>query len=130
MRQLGRHGMQSPNDKRRVVITGRGVISPLGHSPAAVLNRWAEGVPAAAVVRGFAESSLSERVAAEVHDFVPAEHIHSQRLMKMLQRGEDFAVAAAASAFREAALNSGELDSTRSGIALGCSKECPPIENF
>jgi 3-oxoacyl-[acyl-carrier-protein] synthase II len=130
MPQLGKRGMQGRIEKRRVVITGRGTISPLGHSPAAILNRWAAGVPAAAVVRGLAKSSLSAQVAAEIHDFVPAEHIHSQRLMKMLQRGEDFAVAAAASAFREAAVSSDELDPTRSGIALGCSKECPPIENF
>jgi 3-oxoacyl-[acyl-carrier-protein] synthase II len=122
--------VQTPNDRRRVVVTGRGVISPLGHSPEAILSRWAEGVSPAFTVGDLAKSNLSAQVTSEITDFVPAEHIHGQRLMKMLQRGEDFAVAAAESAFREAALKADELAPTRSGIALGCSKECPPYREL
>src|SRR5581483_12140855 len=88
--------MQPNRDERRVVLTGCGVITPLGHTPEAVVDRWAQGMTAAAPLKRLDATLLPSKVAAEILDFLPHEHIQSRKLLRLLQRGEDFALAAAA----------------------------------
>ncbi|MBI3463385.1 MAG: hypothetical protein HY000_10045, partial [Planctomycetes bacterium] len=122
--------MPTRNNERRAVISGVGLITPLGTSKAQVWKNWAAGHCAAALVRQFDVSTLPSRIASEVADFVPQQHIKNRKLLKLLRRGEDFAIAAAKAALEDAQVRPAGLDSARCGVAVGCSKEGPPVENF
>ncbi|HBG54324.1 MAG TPA: beta-ketoacyl-[acyl-carrier-protein] synthase II, partial [Rikenellaceae bacterium] len=57
---------------RRTVITGMGVISPVGNDVPSFWNNLANGVCGIGPIRSFDTTDLSVKVAAEVRDFNPA----------------------------------------------------------
>jgi 3-oxoacyl-[acyl-carrier-protein] synthase II len=116
--------------KRRVAITGTGLVTPLGRSAEEVWRRWAAGECAAGPVKRFDASTLKTRIAAEVPDFNPRQELKSGRLVRLLRPGEDFGYVAAGAAFADAGLDAGRDNTERSGIAIGCRKEGPKVENF
>lgn len=122
--------MSGAGSHRRVVVTGRGLVTPLGRTADEIWRRWAAGHCAAGPVRRFDASTLHTRIAAEVPDFHPKQELRSGRLVRLLRPGEDFGYVAAGAAFAEAGLSAGSFDNTRAGIAMGCRKEGPKVENF
>lgn len=76
---------------RRVVVTGLGAISPLGHDVASYVAGLNEGQSAigAPTIRG--AEKLSTKAVAEVKDFDPARHF-SDRQLSTLDRVSQFAV--------------------------------------
>jgi 3-oxoacyl-[acyl-carrier-protein] synthase II len=95
------------------VITGCGVVSPLGVGGAAFWNGLLAGRSAIAPIRRFRADDLEPAVAAEVDDDAsggdPAD----------ADRAGLFALRAAAEALEDAGLGSGTVDPTRFGVALG-----------
>jgi nodulation protein E len=87
---------------RRVVITGMGSISALGHDSATQWNAMREGRAGIGPIANIPTDVLNVKVAAEVRGFDPAKHFDSKRLM-LLDRVSQFAVIAA----REAVAQSG-----------------------
>lgn len=86
--------------KRRVVITSVGVVSPLGNSPDAILDRMARGDAP------FESSQhLEEQAVCPVSDFDVSAHIGRFKNKRYLNRGARMAVAAAADAIRDSGLN-------------------------
>ena len=61
--------------RRGVVVTGIGVISPLGDSAAALHRALCDGVDARAPVEGFAVDGLPARSAVELRGFDPARYL-------------------------------------------------------
>jgi 3-oxoacyl-[acyl-carrier-protein] synthase II len=122
--------MTANGEQRRVVITGIGLITPLGRSSDELWRRWAEGVCAAGPVKRFDATNLSSRIAAEVPGFVPREELKSGRLARLLRPGEDFGYLSAGMALEHAGLRDGGFDTERAGIAIGCRKEGPRVENL
>ena len=59
---------------RRIVITGMGIISPVGNSVPVFWNNLKAGVCGVEPIRSFDTSDLSVKVAAQVKDFNPADH--------------------------------------------------------
>src|SRR5271168_3518583 len=57
--------------ERRVVITGLGVISPIGIGPEACWTALAEGRGGVARIKAFPVSDLPNDLGAEVADFAP-----------------------------------------------------------
>ena len=95
---------------RRVVITGMGSISALGHDSATQWNAMREGRAGIGPIANIPTDVLNVKVAAEVRGFDPAKHFDSKRLM-LLDRVSQFAVIAA----REAVAQSG-LSFRESGL--------------
>lgn len=122
--------MSAPAAKRRVVITGIGLVTPLGRTADEVWRRWGAGECAAGPVRRFDASTLQTRIAAEVPGFNPRQELKSGRLVRLLRPGEDFGYVAAGAAFADAGLDAARDNTERSGIAIGCRKEGPKVENF
>jgi nodulation protein E len=87
----------------RVVVTGMGVASPVGHS----LDRfWTALVEARSGIRLLtvpATAQLNTRIAAQIDDFEPSQHFE-EKYANQLDRVSQFAVYAARQALRDAAL--------------------------
>lgn len=97
---------------RRVVITGIGVISPLGNSREALLNNLLQGAAAIRHVDGPHFERLENRLAAPVifdADFDPEAAFDAPQL-RMMDRVSQFALHAARQAMKDARLAFGEDD--------------------
>jgi 3-oxoacyl-(acyl-carrier-protein) synthase len=100
-----------------VVVTGIGVISPLGHGPATLFERLCSGRSGLRLL----DPPLAQRLAAPVAgrvDFDGAAHFAPSRL-RMLDRATQFALVAAASALRSARLDLARVDRARCGVFVG-----------
>ncbi len=102
---------------RRVVITGAGVVSPLGNSVELFIDNIKKGVNGISCIEAFDNSNYKTKLAAEVKDFDPkAFEIEGY---KKKDRFVQFAIAAA----KQASVNSGyivtEENQYRTGIVIG-----------
>jgi len=90
--------------KRRVVVTGIGVISPIGCS----LETFAQNLRNMHIgidkITSFDASNLPVQIAAEVRDFKPEEYM-DRKLAKRLDRFNQFAIAAARQAITMSGLD-------------------------
>jgi 3-oxoacyl-[acyl-carrier-protein] synthase II len=104
--------------RRRVVVTGIGAITPIGITGR---NLW-EGVRAErSAVRSltrFDPSIFRSHNAAEVNDFIPAEHLEAKRA-KRLDRFGQFSVVAARQALEDANIDLASEDRDRVGAMMG-----------
>jgi 3-oxoacyl-[acyl-carrier-protein] synthase II len=79
--------------KRRVVITGVGVISPIGTGREKYFQSLKEGISGVDHITRFDTEGFDTRIAAEVKDFEPSEYIDKKECRRM-DRFTQFAVAA------------------------------------
>ena len=104
--------------KRRVVVTGIGVISPNGIGKDNVYNAMISGKSAVRLVDGFDVSTFNTRIAAEVRDFDPfvfgLTHDEAVRMDRYVQ----FAVVAADMAIKDSNLNFNKEDPGRIAVSL------------
>lgn len=106
---------------RRVVITGIGVVSPLGHDRESTWQNVLAGKSGAGPITQFHAGTWPTRIACEVKDF----HMHEDAVLPghipYLNRPSEFGAAAA----REAVLDSGLLlsgiEPHRFGVSIGAS---------
>ncbi len=104
--------------KRRVVITGIGVVSPNGIGKEKCWTAMVNGVSGVRRVEGFDVSVFNTKIAAEARDFDPfllgLTHDEAVRMDRYVQ----FAVAAAEMAVKDAQLDFGRIDLERAGVCL------------
>lgn len=105
-------------DKRRVVITGIGTISPNGIGKDAVWSGMSEGKSGVRLVDGFDISLFNTKIAAEVRDFDPFKLglIH-QEVMRM-DRYVQFGVVAGNMAIKDSGIDFSKEDPRRIGVCL------------
>jgi 3-oxoacyl-[acyl-carrier-protein] synthase II len=109
--------------RRRVVITGMGAITPLGHSPQAMFNAQLEGRSGVGPTTIFNASRFPTRFAAEVKDFNLADHVPDPERWTDSGANSRFAAAAARQALADAELlDNPKVDRTRIGVYLGCGE--------
>ncbi|GAA0723228.1 beta-ketoacyl-[acyl-carrier-protein] synthase family protein [Dokdonella soli] len=87
---------------QRVVITGMGAVTPLGHTASTTWSAMCEGRAAIGRITTLPRESLRFGIAAEVRDFDPLRHFDEKKLI-LLDRVSQFALVAA----REAIAQSG-----------------------
>jgi 3-oxoacyl-[acyl-carrier-protein] synthase II len=105
-------------DKRRVVITGIGVVSPIGSTRDEFWDSLQNGRSGIGRIEGFDATEFSAKIAAEVKDFNADEFIPKKEQRRM-DRYCHFAVAAAKMAMDEAGFDREAEDSTRMGAIVG-----------
>ena len=108
--------------RRRVVVTGIGVITPVGHDVESmwqVLRRSGSGI---GHITHFDDSRFPTKIAAEVKDFDLGRWIPNPERFAQCGRNVTFAIAAATEAVRAAGLASGAPDPTRFGVYLGAGE--------
>jgi 3-oxoacyl-[acyl-carrier-protein] synthase II len=104
---------------RRVVVTGLGVVSPIGNDVATFWNALLEGRSGAAPIAAFAAGGDGAPYAAEVKDFTPESAGLPRKRLKMMGRQAQLAFAAAAQAWVDAGLATAGIPPTRIGTLLG-----------
>ena len=103
---------------RRVVITGLGVVSPIGLSTEQFFSNLMAGVSGIKRVQSSFSEQLSTRIAASVDDFDPAAHFSKIQLTG-IERFSQFALVAAEQAVQDAQLTLSESEYHRAGVYMG-----------
>src|SRR5258708_9629801 len=96
----------------RIVVTGMGCISPLGHDVASTWEAILAGKSGAGPITAFDASKHETRIAAEVKDFDPAPRFGRKDTRRM-DRYTQFAVAASPDALADAPLTITEANRDR-----------------
>lgn len=104
--------------KRRVVVTGLGVISPLGNDLASTWEGIVAGRSGIGPITHFDVSDYSTRIAGEVRDFDPTQWVPAKDAKKM-DVFIHYGVAASMMALRDAGLEVTEANAERIGAILG-----------
>ncbi|MBI3602242.1 MAG: beta-ketoacyl-[acyl-carrier-protein] synthase family protein [Candidatus Omnitrophica bacterium] len=106
------------NKRRRVVVTGVGIIAPNGIGHEACYRAMISGISAVHRVTEFDVSIFNTKIAAQVSDFDPiALGLSFEEAMRM-DRYVQFACVAARMALEDAKLNLSRVDKERMGISL------------
>ena len=103
---------------KRVVITGAGVITPVGIGKETFWNNIKSGKSGVGPIESFDVSEYNTRIAAEVKDFDPSEYIDKKEARRM-DRFVKFAVCAAKMALADAGIDIEKEDATRVGTFIG-----------
>jgi 3-oxoacyl-[acyl-carrier-protein] synthase II len=105
-------------NKRRVVVTGMGIISPVGNDVATAWKNVIAGVSGIGPISHFDASAFPTRIAGEVKGFDPAQYIAPKDIKKM-DTFIHYGVAAGTDALKDSAIEVSEANATRIGIAVG-----------
>ena len=104
--------------KPRVVITGMGVLTPIGIGVDAYWDSLRNGRSGAGRVTFFDVSQYPSQIDAEVKGFIPENFIDKKQVRRM-DRFTQFAVAAAGMAIQDAGLDKTSVDKERVGVIVG-----------
>jgi 3-oxoacyl-[acyl-carrier-protein] synthase II len=104
--------------KNRVVITGVGMISPVGNNKEVFWNNLVNGISGIGPITRFNAQQYPTRIAGEVKDFDPTVYMEKKEARRM-DRYTQFAVAAAKNALDDACLDTKNVDGNRMGVILG-----------
>ena len=118
-------------DSGRIVISGLGIISPVGIGREAFWRSLRSGQGALQRVELYDLSLLPGGVGAEIRDFNPTtvkkQFLKAQRKsIKVMCRDIQLGVASAALAIEDAALESDQLDHDRMGVEFGSNLMLTP----
>ncbi len=104
---------------RRVVVTGLGVISPIGIGKEEFFQSLKNGVSGVDYITRFDTELFDTKIAAEVKNFDPTEYIDKKEARRM-DRFTQFAVAASKMAVKDGNLDTDIIDQNRFGVCIGC----------
>lgn len=104
--------------RRRVVVTGLGVVSPVGKNVATAWNNLLAGKSGITRISKFDPSQFSSQIAGEVKDFDVAEFLspkEARRMDTFIQYG----LVAGIEAFKDSGLEVTEQNAERIGVSIG-----------
>lgn len=104
--------------RERVVITGMGVVTPLGSGVEKFWSRLVEGQSGVGPIEAFDTAKHKAKIAGEVRDFDAAALLGAKEARK-LDRFCQFALAAADEAVVQSGLDLGQTDRERMGVYIG-----------
>ena len=118
--------------RRRVVVTGMGCITPLGHDVETVWQNLLAGRNGMAATTVFDASTFPTAFSAEVKGFDASEHLgRHYEDHKNASRQVGFVLAAALQAWRQAGLDGDDgLDCSEVGIYMGAGEGPLDFDNF
>ena len=103
---------------RRVVVTGLGVVTPVGNDVPAMWSALLAGRSGVGTIGSFDASAFESQVAAEVKGFDPSRYL-SPKEIKRTERFTQFAIAASKQAVADAGLSVDREDPFRCGVIIG-----------
>ena len=105
-------------EQRRVVITGVGAVTPIGTAADGLWDGLTARRSAVREITRFDPAPFKSRIAAEIPDFRPGDHLDARR-SKRLDRFSQLAVTSAHLALRDAELDPRKEDPDRAGTMMG-----------
>src|SRR5712672_2066542 len=104
---------------RRVVITGMGVVSPLGNELDTFWNALIESKCGVDKIKAFDASAFDTQIAAEVKNFDPTPALPSPKEIRRTDRYSQFGVYAAWQALRDSGLDLTKTNPDEVGAFIG-----------
>lgn len=111
---MSKHGLH----KRRVVVTGLGVVSPVGIGVHASWANIIAGKSGISKITKFDASNFSSQIAGEVKDFDVSQYLPAKEARRM-DTFIQFGMAAGIEAVKDAGLVATEENAERIGVAIG-----------
>lgn len=111
---------------KRVVVTGCGVVSPVGIGETNFWQALVSGKSGIGAITQFDANEFDSRIAGEVNDFVLPSFILPKDI-KRTPRFVQFALAAAEQAFQTSKLKDSKFDAYRAGVVVGSGVGCLEI---
>ncbi|MBG9375812.1 beta-ketoacyl-ACP synthase II [Panacibacter sp. DH6] len=102
----------------RVVVTGMGIISPIGNNLNDYWNNLVNGVSGAGPITLYDASKFKTRIACEVKNFNPENHLERKEVRK-LDRFTQFGLVASDMAMADAGLSKENINPDRVGVIFG-----------
>jgi 3-oxoacyl-[acyl-carrier-protein] synthase II len=109
---------------KRVVISGIGVVSPIGTGKDVFWTRLLAGTSGIRPVASFDSTAFSAHIGAEVVDFDAKDHLVKQKPGDM-GRASQMAIAAAREAIADARVDLGNVNRSRMGVSMGTTSGEP-----
>ena len=110
--------MRPPDHTRRVVVTGLGVISPVGNDLATAWSNLCNGVSGIREITKFDVSGYDQRAAGEVRDFVAGEWM-DPKAARRSEAALHYGVAAAKQAVADSGFEISDANRTDVGVVFG-----------
>ncbi len=107
------------SNQTRVVISGIGVVSPIGIGIDAFWENVCAGKSGIGRLESIPTENLPSKLAAEVKDFDPDLHLYNKKFLKVMSRDIQLGVSAASDAVRNAGIKNGSVDPERVGVSFG-----------
>lgn len=105
-------------ERKRVVVTGLGTVSPIGIGTEKFWESLIEGKSGIRPITHFDASQFTCRIAGEVNDYNPLDHF-STKEARNLARFVQFAIVATREALNQAKLDPKNVDLDRIGVLIG-----------
>ncbi|MGL5949548.1 MAG: beta-ketoacyl-ACP synthase II [Aeromonas sp.] len=105
--------------KRRVVVTGLGMLSPVGNSAAASWQALLQGQSGIAAIEHFDTSEFATKFAGLVKDFDPEQYGLSRKDARKMDLFIQYGLAAGLQALEDSALAITDDNAERVGVAIG-----------
>ncbi len=105
--------------KQRVVITGMGVVSPIGIGIEAYWDALKNGRSGVGRLTFFDTTDYPSKIDAEVKNFNPEEFGIDKKTIRRMDRFTQFALAAAHLAVKDAKIDAGQVPPDRVGVIVG-----------
>lgn len=111
--------MSNPSANRRVVLTGLGVVSPVGNDVQSFWDNLLSGACGVDRITAFDAAAFDCQIAAEVKDFDPVPAFPSPKEVRRTDRFAQFGVHAAWQALNDAGVDLDRADLDRVGCIIG-----------
>jgi len=105
--------------KRRVVVTGLGVVTSLSHQVEDLFRRLLEGQSGIHQIKMFDTARFKVKIGGDVWNWDPAEPYLDRKEARRIDRFSQFAIVAATDAVRDSGLDISKEDASRCGVILG-----------
>ncbi len=106
-------------EKRRVVVTGLGVVSPVGIGTETFWQALLSGKSGVGSITQFDTTDFPVKIAGEVKDFDAETYVGDKKAARHMDRNTQFAIAAAIEAAKDANFDIEKEDPTRCGSLIG-----------
>ncbi|PHU08233.1 3-oxoacyl-[acyl-carrier-protein] synthase II, chloroplastic [Capsicum chinense] len=110
-----------PTNERRVVVTGMGVVTPLGHDPDVFYENLLQGVSGISEIEGFDCSEFPTRIAGEIKSFSTDGWV-APKLSKRMDKFMLYMLTAGKKALKDGGVTEDvmkELNKTKCGVLIG-----------
>lgn len=112
---------------QEVVVTGLGIVCPLGVGADAVWASLQAGRSGVRIVPALADNGLPIAIAGDVADFDPKEYVKPRKSLKVMSRETQMGFTASEMAWAQAGLDDAGVDPDRLGVTSGSNMFCPEV---